>query len=95
MPVYVNIIIIAVLFYFNGIFAMYEIAMVSARKTRLQQRSDDGNRGANDALELLKDPNQQPEFSPPFPCLTACAAFGSSAARCWPPPSGPRIPPSP
>ena len=59
MPVYINILIIAVLFYFNGIFAMYEIAMVSARKTRLLQRSEDGNRGASDALELLKDPNQQ------------------------------------
>ncbi len=59
MPVYVNIIIIAILFFFNAIFAMYEIAMVSARKTRLQQRSDDGSRGANDALELLKDPDQQ------------------------------------
>ena len=59
MPVYANILIIAVLFYFNGIFSKYEIAMVSARKTRLQQRSDDGNRGAADALELLKDPNQQ------------------------------------
>jgi putative hemolysin len=59
MPVYANILIIAVLFYFNGVFAKYEIAMVSARKTRLQQRSDDGNRGAADALELLKDPNQQ------------------------------------
>jgi len=43
MPIYVNILIIAVLFYFNAIFAMYEIAMVSAKKTRLQQRSEDGN----------------------------------------------------
>jgi len=59
MPVYVNIIIITVMFFFHGIFAMYEIAMVSSRKTRLQQRSEDGNRGASDALELLKDPNQQ------------------------------------
>ncbi len=33
MPWYVSILIIAVLFYFNGIFAMYEIAMVSAKKT--------------------------------------------------------------
>jgi putative hemolysin len=59
MPLYLNILLIAILFYFNGIFAMYEIAMVSARKTRLQQRSEDGSRGAADALELLKDPNQQ------------------------------------
>lgn len=59
MPVYVNIIIIAVLFFFNAIFAMYEIAMVSARKTRLHQRADEGSKGAADTLELLKDPNQQ------------------------------------
>lgn len=54
----VNILIILILFFFNAIFAMYEIAMVSARKTRLKQRSDDGSRGAADALDLLKDPNQ-------------------------------------
>lgn len=55
----VNILVILVLFFFNAIFAMYEIAMVSARKTRLQQRSEDGNSGASDALFLLDDPNSQ------------------------------------
>lgn len=59
MPVYINIIIIAVLFFFNAIFAMYEIAMVSARKPRLQQRAEEGSKGASDALELLQDVNQQ------------------------------------
>lgn len=59
MPWYVSILIIAVLFYFNGIFAMYEIAMVSAKKTRLQQRKNEGNEGAAAALELLEDPNQR------------------------------------
>lgn len=59
MPIYVNILIIAVLFFFNAIFAMYEIAMVAARKTRLEQRVEEGSRGAADTLELLKDPNQQ------------------------------------
>ncbi len=59
MPVYANILIILVLFLFNAIFAMYEIAMVAARKPRLQQRMNEGNRGAADTLELLKDPNQQ------------------------------------
>jgi len=59
MPVYVNILIILVLFLFNAIFAMYEIAMVAARKPRLQQWMNEGNRGAADTLELLKDPNQQ------------------------------------
>jgi len=59
MPIYVNILIIFVLFFFNAIFAMYEIAMVAARKTRLEQRVEEGSKGAADALELLKDPNQQ------------------------------------
>jgi len=59
MPVYVNILIIFILFFFNAIFAMYEIAMVAARQTRLEQRVEDGSQGAADALELLADPNQQ------------------------------------
>ncbi len=59
MPVYVNIILIFVLFLFNAVFAMYEIAMVAARKTRLQQRVEAGSTGAKHALELLADPNQQ------------------------------------
>jgi putative hemolysin len=59
MPVYVNILIILVLFFFNAIFAMYEIAMVAARETRLEQRVNEGSQGAKDALFLLADPNQQ------------------------------------
>ncbi|MBG0786348.1 MAG: HlyC/CorC family transporter [Anaerolineaceae bacterium] len=59
MPIYVNIILIFVLFFFNAIFAMYEIAMVAARKTRLQQRVEAGSVGAKRALTLLADPNQQ------------------------------------
>jgi len=59
MSVLINILIILVLFFFNAIFAMYEIAMVAARTTRLEQRVDAGSKGAKDALELLKDPNQQ------------------------------------
>ncbi len=59
MSVLWNILTILVLFFFNAIFAMYEIAMVAARKTRLEQQVEAGSRGAKDALELLKDPNQQ------------------------------------
>jgi len=59
MPIYVNIILIFVLFFFNAIFAMYEIAMVAARKARLQQRVEAGSVGAKRALTLLADPNQQ------------------------------------
>lgn len=59
MPIYLNILTILVLFFFNAIFAMYEIAMVASKRIRLQQRADEGNRGAATALSLLKDPNQQ------------------------------------
>lgn len=59
MNVWINILIILVLFFFNAIFAMYEIAMVAARKTRLEKRVDEGSKGAADALFLLSDPNQQ------------------------------------
>jgi len=37
---------------------MSEIAVVSARKVRLQQRAKDGSRGAQTALELANDPNR-------------------------------------
>ena len=59
MSVLGNVLIILVLFSFNAIFAMYEIAMVAASKTRLEQRVEEGKKGAADALFLLSDPNQQ------------------------------------
>lgn len=59
MPVYANIILIFILFGLNAFFAMYEIAMVSSRRTRLQQRAEEGHHGATVALKLLKDPNQE------------------------------------
>lgn len=42
----------------NGLFVMSEIAIVSARKTRLQQRADEGNESAKVALDLANSPNQ-------------------------------------
>lgn len=42
----------------NGLFAMTEIALVSARKARLQQRAETGDQGAKAALELVEAPNQ-------------------------------------
>jgi len=59
MSILFNILTIFVLFFFNAIFAMFELAMVAARKARLEQRVEAGSRGAADALELLKDPHQQ------------------------------------
>ncbi len=59
MSIYGNIIIIFILFMLNAVFAMYEIAMVSSKKTRLVARADAGLKGAADGLELLQDPDQQ------------------------------------
>ncbi len=41
----------------NGIFAMSEIALVSARKSRLQKLADDGSPGAETALALSNEPS--------------------------------------
>jgi len=51
---------IALLFFLillNGVFAMAEIAVVSARKSRLQRLAEDGSPGANSALELHNEPS--------------------------------------
>jgi putative hemolysin len=51
-----EIIILLVLIVINGVFAMAEIALVSSRKSRLEQMAAKGSTGAMTALELLKDP---------------------------------------
>jgi putative hemolysin len=50
--------VVVLLIFVNGIFALSEIAVVSARKTRLQQWADEGNARARAALELANNPNQ-------------------------------------
>jgi putative hemolysin len=50
--------IIFVLLLANGVFAMAEIAIVSARKSRLRQRADSGDANARIALELAESPNR-------------------------------------
>src|SRR5437868_15524473 len=49
---------IFVLILANGVFAMTEIAVVSARKARLQQWANEGNRRAQNALDLANSPNR-------------------------------------
>jgi putative hemolysin len=60
MPVQValEIVIVVVLVLVNGVLAMSELAIVSSRRYRLQQRADDGDRGAAVALELADEPNR-------------------------------------
>ncbi|UTH75902.1 hemolysin family protein [Chromobacterium sp. IIBBL 290-4] len=42
----------------NAVFAMAEIAIVSSRKVRLQQKADDGHKGARAALKLAAEPTR-------------------------------------
>lgn len=53
-----ELIVIVVLLLANGVFAMTEIAVVSARKVRLRQRADRGDPRARAALELAESPNR-------------------------------------
>jgi putative hemolysin len=51
----VEIIVILALIFINGIFAMGEIAIVTSRKTLLQQWANEGNVKAKTTLKLLED----------------------------------------
>lgn len=53
-----EIIIILVLILINGFFSMSEMALVSARKTLLQQWANQGNRQARRTLNLTQSPNR-------------------------------------
>ncbi|MFG6099072.1 hemolysin family protein [Leptothoe sp. ISB3NOV94-8A] len=52
-----NILIILALIIANGVFAMSELAIVSARKVRLEQAARNGDRRAQAALKLSKRPD--------------------------------------
>src|SRR6476620_3611896 len=51
-----DIIILACLILINGLFVMSEIALVSARKTRLENQAEKGDRKAKIALDLSHNP---------------------------------------
>jgi putative hemolysin len=53
----VELLIILLLTIANGLFVMSEMAIVSARKVRLQQSANQGDRKAKVALDLANDPN--------------------------------------
>jgi putative hemolysin len=52
-----EIIIVLLLIILNGILAMAEIAIVSSRKSKLQQQANEGNKNAEVALNLAKSPD--------------------------------------
>jgi putative hemolysin len=53
-----ELIVVVLLILLNGFFAMSELAVVSARRARLQQMADEGHRGARAAVRLVEDPSK-------------------------------------
>ncbi len=53
-----ELIIIFLLIILNGVFAMSEIALISARKNRLENAAKKGNSSAQTALDLANSPNK-------------------------------------
>jgi putative hemolysin len=56
--VIIEIFIVLLLVVANGVFSMSEMALVSARKSRLQQMAEEGKKGAKAAIELADSPNR-------------------------------------
>lgn len=50
--------ILFILILFNGMFAMYEIALVSSRRSKLEEKAEEGRKGARIALNLLDNPEE-------------------------------------
>jgi len=53
-----QILILILLILTNGLFSLAEMAVVSARKARLQQRAEEGSQGAKTALALAVHPTR-------------------------------------
>lgn len=53
-----ELIVIAVLILLNGVFAMSEVALISARKSRLTAEAKKGSKSARVALELANEPDR-------------------------------------
>jgi putative hemolysin len=58
MGIGTEVVIVLLLLVANGVFAMSEIAVVSSRKTRLQQRAEEGDHAARRALHLAEHPER-------------------------------------
>jgi putative hemolysin len=56
-PLAFEALFIILLVFANGVFAMSELAIISARKVRLEQWAKEGNANARSALRLMSSPN--------------------------------------
>ncbi|MBE3117837.1 MAG: HlyC/CorC family transporter [Candidatus Atribacteria bacterium] len=54
----IDLLVIALLLFLNGILAMSETALLSVRKARLQHRVNEGDTRAQTALQLIEHPNR-------------------------------------
>lgn len=54
----VDVVIILALILLNGVFSLSELAVVSAKRLRLEKMADEGRRGAGSALDLHDDPSR-------------------------------------
>lgn len=54
----VDLIIILILVAFNGFFSLSEVALISARRSRLQAEAKGGSKAARMALDLMDDPDK-------------------------------------
>ena len=54
----IELLIVLLLILVQGLFALGEMAIVSARKARLKQMADEGNKGAAAALSLAEHPSR-------------------------------------
>jgi putative hemolysin len=57
-PILIEILIVVLLILINSVLAMAEMAVISARKTRLQAKAEDGDKGAVAALKLAENPSR-------------------------------------
>jgi putative hemolysin len=58
MSIALQLVILSALIFVNGLLALSELAIVSARRLRLQHRAEEGDAGAAAALALANEPNR-------------------------------------
>ena len=54
----IQFLLVFILILFNGLLSMSELAVVSSRKTRLQQQAEEGSSDAQAALRLVDEPTR-------------------------------------
>lgn len=77
-----EVFIVIVLILMNGLLAMLEMALVSARKSRLEQLADEGSSKAAYILKLAQEPT---EFLSTVQIGITLVGIGTAytAAPCW------------